>query len=116
MPPGCRQAPLKCRAEVDQQLATRQPVKPGERRVDDDVVLRGQHAVADALVDDEPVSALGEVAGQALRCQVAGDGGRKAPAVAGRDRVGIQAVGEDLQFAGRQVGARLAHLGEGDGQ
>lgn len=112
-----RHQPLLQRgAEIDHQVAARQDVEPRERRVEDDVVLREQHHLADALVDAVAAGLFGEEARQAIGRDVARDRRRVLAGAREGDRVGTEVGGKHLQLACALPGQRRHDLAEDHGQ
>lgn len=102
--------------EVNQHVAARQQVQPGERRIQDHIVLRKQHHVPDLLADRKAIRQRCEEAGQTLRAQVGGDAGRESAAATHVHGFGVQVGGKDLQPVGARARGGRLHLLEQHGQ
>ena len=111
------QAPLQRGVEVDQQVAAGQDVEPGERRVEDHVVLREQHHVADALVDLVAAVAAAKKRASRSRRQVGGDRRRRSgPLRAAAIASALRSVAKICSVAAGALGQRVEHFPEHHGQ
>lgn len=88
---------LKRRVEVNQEIATREQIEPGEWRIHDHIMLGEQHHFADTRVDDVAVFLSAEEPGQALRADLGGYRGGVVSSPGECDGVRTEVRGKDLK-------------------
>ena len=111
-----QQAALQCCIKVNHQIAAAQQVEFGKRRIQNNIVLRKQHAVTDAFGNPVVAIVRGKKLAQPFRRHTVTDGGRVLPQTGCGNGVRAQVRGENLQAALAVARQAFCYLGKCHGQ